>query len=113
MVENIFVLMGLKLDLHIIRTVGPVALASGLGQVIFTSAIGYLLALALGISQIMAIYVAVALTFFSIIIIKLLSDKREGVDLTFIPYADAAREAADRLFPHTDTNLQTNTGVSL
>lgn len=70
--------VGLKLDLHIIRTVGPVALASGLGQVIFTSVVGYLIALLLGLSHISAIYVAVALTFSStIIIVKLLSDKRE------------------------------------
>jgi Kef-type K+ transport system membrane component KefB len=70
--------VGLKLDLHIIRTVGPVALASGLGQVFFTSVVGYLLALSLGMSHVAAIYVAVALTFSStIIIVKLLSDKRE------------------------------------
>ncbi len=70
--------VGLKLDLHIIRTVGPVALASGLGQVIFTSVVGYLIALMLGMPHITAIYVAVALTFSStIIIVKLLSDKRE------------------------------------
>ncbi len=70
--------VGLKLDLHIIRTVGPVALASGLGQVIFTSVIGYVLGLLLGLDHIAAIYVAVALTFSStIIIVKLLSDKRE------------------------------------
>jgi len=70
--------VGLKLDLHIIRTVGPVALASGLGQVIFTSAVGYVIALLLGMSPVAALYVAVALTFSStIIIVKLLSDKRE------------------------------------
>ncbi|WFM72793.1 cation:proton antiporter family protein [Halomonas sp. CKK8] len=70
--------VGLKLDLHIIRTVGPVALASGLGQVVFTSAMGYLIALWLGMSPVTALYVAVALTFSStIIIVKLLSDKRE------------------------------------
>ncbi|MDD2892993.1 MAG: cation:proton antiporter [Halothiobacillaceae bacterium] len=70
--------VGLKLDLHIIRTVGPVALASGLGQVLFTSVLGYLIALLLGMSHVSAIYVAVALTFSStIIIVKLLSDKRE------------------------------------
>lgn len=70
--------VGLKLDVHIIRTVGPVALASGLGQVIFTSVAGYLIALLLGLSHVTALYVAVALTFSStIIIVKLLSDKRE------------------------------------
>ncbi len=71
-------IVGLKLDLHVIRTVGPVALASGLGQVVFTSVVGYLLALALGMTPVAALYVAVALTFSStIIIVKLLSDKRE------------------------------------
>ncbi|MGQ9646889.1 MAG: cation:proton antiporter [Thermodesulfobacteriota bacterium] len=70
--------VGLKLDLHLIRTLGPVALATGLGQVLFTSIIGYFLALPLGLSPIAALYVAVALTFSStIIIVKLLSDKRE------------------------------------
>ena len=70
--------VGLKLDLHIIRTMGVVALFTGLGQVIFTSVVGYVIALALGMSPIGALYVAVALTFSStIIIVKLLSDKRE------------------------------------
>ena len=46
--------VGLKLDLHIIRTMGPVALATGLGQVVFTSVIGYLIALALGMTPIAA-----------------------------------------------------------
>ncbi len=70
--------VGLKLDLHVIRTVGPVALASGIGQVVFTSVVGYLIALLLGFEHIPAIYIAVALTFSStIIIVKLLSDKRE------------------------------------
>jgi Kef-type K+ transport system membrane component KefB len=70
--------VGLKLDLHIIRTVGPVALITGLGQVLFTSAFGFLIALAFGMTPLTALYVAVALTFSStIIIVKLLSDKRE------------------------------------
>ncbi|MBE0493257.1 MAG: cation:proton antiporter [Thiomicrospira sp.] len=70
--------VGLKLDLHIIRTMGVVALFTGLGQVIFTSVFGFFIALALGMSPIVALYVAVALTFSStIIIVKLLSDKRE------------------------------------
>jgi Kef-type K+ transport system membrane component KefB len=70
--------VGLKLDLAIIRSVGPVALASGLGQVFFTSVLGYLIGLALGFPSIEAMYIAVALTFSStIIIVKLLSDKHE------------------------------------
>lgn len=71
-------LVGLKLDPHLIRATGPVAVATGLGQVVFTSVVGFGLALLLGLSTVEAIYVAVALTFSStIIIVKLLSDKRE------------------------------------
>ncbi|MDO8863317.1 cation:proton antiporter [Haliea sp. E1-2-M8] len=71
-------LVGLKLDLKLVRTLGVVALATGLGQVLFTSLFGFLIALALGMSVTAALYVAVALTFSStIIIVKLLSDKRE------------------------------------
>jgi Kef-type K+ transport system membrane component KefB len=71
-------LVGLKLDLHLVRTTGKVALITGLGQVAFTSIIGFGLALLLGMSATVALYVAVALTFSStIIIVKLLSDKRE------------------------------------
>lgn len=71
-------LVGLRLDLQMIRSTGPVALATGLGQVAFTSGIGYLIAIALGMDSVTALYVAVALTFSStIIIVKLLSDKRE------------------------------------
>lgn len=70
--------VGLKLDLHHIRHIGPVALATGLGQLGFTIVIGFGLLLALGKGMMDAIYVAVALTFSStIIIVKLLSDKRE------------------------------------
>ena len=71
-------LVGLKLDLKLVRTLGPVALTTGLGQVLFTSVIGFLLGLALGLDATTSFYVAVALTFSStIIIVKLLSDKKE------------------------------------
>ncbi len=71
-------IVGLRLDLDLIRTTGIVALATGLGQIVFTSAIGFFIALGLGMSLISSAYVAVALTFSStIIIVKLLSDKKE------------------------------------
>jgi Kef-type K+ transport system membrane component KefB/Trk K+ transport system NAD-binding subunit len=71
-------IVGLKLDWHLIRTTGLVSLATGLGQIIFTSLIGFGIALGLGMSVLPAAYVAVALTFSStIIIVKLLSDKKE------------------------------------
>jgi Kef-type K+ transport system membrane component KefB len=70
--------VGLKLDVQHVRHIGPVALATGLGQLAFTIAIGFALVIALGKRPIDALYVAVALTFSStIIIVKLLSDKRE------------------------------------
>jgi Kef-type K+ transport system membrane component KefB len=70
--------VGLKLDLSLIRTMGKVALLTGLGQVIFTSVFGYLIGWMMGFSAIEALYIAVALTFSStIIIVKLLSDKKE------------------------------------
>jgi Kef-type K+ transport system membrane component KefB len=70
--------VGLKLDLQHVRHIGPVALATGLGQLAFTIVIGFALVLALGKGVMEALYVAVALTFSStIIIVKLLSDKRE------------------------------------
>lgn len=70
--------VGLKLDLHLIRSMGIVSLTTGLGQVIFTSVIGFVISLGLGYGPLNALYIAVALTFSStIIIVKLLSDKRE------------------------------------
>jgi Kef-type K+ transport system membrane component KefB len=71
-------LVGLKLDIHLIRSTGVVALLTGIGQVVFTSVIGFGIVLLFGFDPIPALYVAVALTFSStIIIVKLLSDKRE------------------------------------
>jgi Kef-type K+ transport system membrane component KefB/Trk K+ transport system NAD-binding subunit len=71
-------IVGLSLDVHLVRSIGPVALATGLGQIVFTSAFGLLIALAMRMSLLGAVYVAVALTFSStIIVVKLLSDKNE------------------------------------
>lgn len=71
-------LVGIKLDVKLIRSLGAVSLTTGLGQVVFTSFFGYLTGLAIGLGHITSLYVAVALTFAStIIIVKLLSGKRE------------------------------------
>jgi Kef-type K+ transport system membrane component KefB len=68
--------VGLSLNPRMIKDVGKVSIITGLGQVIFTSGIGFLIATALGFSTIVSLYIAVALTFSStIIIMKLLSDK--------------------------------------
>lgn len=71
-------LVGLKLDFHMIRSTGKVAAIGGLAQVAFTAVVGYVLALLFGFDTVTAFYIAVALTFSStIIIIKLLGDKRQ------------------------------------
>ena len=71
-------LVGLKLDVSLVRNLGKVAVATGLGQVGFTALFGFVICVAMGIDPLTATYIAVALTFSStIIIVKLLSDKQE------------------------------------
>ncbi|MEH6750368.1 MAG: cation:proton antiporter [Paracoccaceae bacterium] len=71
-------LVGIKLDVKLVRSLGAVSVMTGMGQVLFTAFFGYLIGLALGLGHVTSLYVAVALTFSStIIIVKLLSDKRE------------------------------------
>ncbi len=94
-------IVGMRLDLDLVRTTGGVALVTGVGQIVFTSAIGFGLAMLLGMNTMTAAYVAVALTFSStIIIVKLLSDKREidalhgRIALGFLIVQDIAAIAA-------------------
>jgi len=69
-------IVGLHLSPKVIREVGKISLITGLGQIIFTTLIGYFLAVFFGFSPLTALYIAIALTFSStIIIMKLLSDK--------------------------------------
>ena len=69
-------IVGLSLNPKVIKEVGKASLITGIGQVIFTSLIGFFIARFLGFELITALYIAVALTFSStIIIMKLLSDK--------------------------------------
>ncbi|OHA16222.1 MAG: hypothetical protein A3G52_01390 [Candidatus Taylorbacteria bacterium RIFCSPLOWO2_12_FULL_43_20] len=69
-------IVGLSLSPKVIKEVGKVSLITGTGQVIFTTIIGYIIAIALGMPTVPALYIATAITFSStIIILKLLSDK--------------------------------------
>ncbi|MAG47053.1 sodium:proton exchanger [archaeon] len=69
-------IVGLNMNFKSLRDVGKISLITGFGQIIFTSLIGFLIGKLVGLTNIEAIYVSVALTFSStIIIIKLLSDK--------------------------------------
>lgn len=68
--------VGLHLSPDIVRKFGRVSVITGLGQVAFTSIVGYFICIALGFPPLTAFYVAVALSFSStIIILKLLADK--------------------------------------
>ena len=69
-------IVGLSLSPKVIKEVGKVSSITGIGQVIFTSLIGFFICKLFGFSTITSIYIAIALTFSStIIIMKLLSDK--------------------------------------
>lgn len=69
-------IVGLHLSPKVIKEVGKVSLITGLGQILFTFVVGYFAAILLGFDSTTAIFIAIALTFSStIIIMKLLSDK--------------------------------------
>lgn len=71
-------MVGLELDISQLKRIGRAAVIAGIGQILFTGSIGFFLALLLGIAPLPALYVAVALTFSStIIVVKLLSEKRD------------------------------------
>lgn len=71
-------IIGLSLNPKVIKEVGKVSLVTGVGQVVFTSIIGYFICKLLGLNIVESLYVAIALTFSStIIIMKLLSDKKD------------------------------------
>ncbi len=71
-------LVGLELSLEKIRDVGRVAVVAGIGQVVFTAAGGLLLCYFLGFALMEAIFLAVALTFSStVVVVKLLDEKGE------------------------------------
>ncbi|MFW5846554.1 MAG: cation:proton antiporter [Nanoarchaeota archaeon] len=68
--------VGLHLNPKVIKEVGKISLVTGVGQVLFTSIISFIISFLLGFSIIASVYIAIALTFSStIIIMKLISDK--------------------------------------
>ncbi len=75
-VSILLFIVGLSLNPEIVREVGKTSFITGLGQVLFTSIVGYFIMLELGYDVVTSIYVAIALTFSStIIILKLLTDR--------------------------------------
>ncbi|MCX6792902.1 MAG: cation:proton antiporter [Candidatus Falkowbacteria bacterium] len=70
--------VGLNLTPNVIKQFGKVSAVAGIGQVIFAFSIIFSVCLMLGWTPIVAAYVAIALSFSStIIILKLISDKKE------------------------------------
>jgi len=68
-------IVGLNLKPNVIKEVGKVSIIGGLAQVLLTLVLGFLLSLLLGISLVHALYIGLALSFSStIIVLKLLSD---------------------------------------
>jgi Kef-type K+ transport system membrane component KefB len=70
--------VGLGLNWKNVKDVGGIALATGVGQVLFTSVIGFLIGTLLGFDPVTSIYLGLGFAFSStIIIIKLLMDKED------------------------------------
>lgn len=72
-------IVGLHLNPKVIKEVGTSSLLIGLGQIIFTFGLGFLISFKiLGFNLVASIYIAIALAFSStIIVMKFLSDKRQ------------------------------------
>lgn len=69
-------MVGLNINPRVIKEVGKVSVITGVGQVLFTALIGYIILFFLGYSPLESLYVSIAIAFSStIIIMKLLSDK--------------------------------------
>lgn len=68
-------IVGLQLNIKLIKEVGMISLITGIGQIVFTTLFGVIINTLLGFAWIPSILLAVALTFSStIIIVKLLTD---------------------------------------
>ncbi|MBI2327340.1 cation:proton antiporter [Candidatus Curtissbacteria bacterium] len=71
-------LVGTDLNIRDLKYVGKAALYTGLGQIIFTAFVGFIILSAMGFAAIPSLYIAVAITFSStVIIIKLLTEKHD------------------------------------
>lgn len=69
-------IVGISLNPKTIKENGKASLTTGIGQIVFTAFFGFLIIMYLGYDTLTSIYIAIALTFSStIIILKLLSDR--------------------------------------
>lgn len=75
-VSFLLFIVGLNLSPRLIKEYARISLIAGLGQIIFTAIVGYGICSGLGFSPVVSLYISIAITFSStIIIMKLLSDK--------------------------------------
>lgn len=75
-------IIGLELNISVIRKVGRVATLIALTELITIGLLGYLIGIALGYSQMTALIIGIALGFSStIIVVKVLNDKKEQTRL--------------------------------
>lgn len=69
-------IVGMGLSPKVVKDVGKVSVITGIGQIIFTTFFGFLIANLFGYPLVTSMYIAIALTFSStIIILKLLTDR--------------------------------------
>lgn len=76
-------LVGLELSIAKIKDVGPVAVAAGLGQVVFTAAGGFGFAYLLGFDPFEALFIAIALTFSSTVVVVKLLEQKDDLDALY------------------------------
>lgn len=75
--------VGLGLNWRSMKDVGGISLATGIGQVFFASIIGFTISLLLGFTLVQSVYLCIAFSFSStIIIVKMLLDK-EDIDTLY------------------------------
>lgn len=71
-------IVGLSLDLRLLKEIGKVSSFAGIVQISLVGVIGYFIAGAMGFSTIGAVYIGMALAFSStVVVVKILSDKKE------------------------------------
>lgn len=76
-------IIGLGINIHVIKDIGKVAIIASLAQVLFVGGAAYSAAIVIGYSTTVAFYIALALSMSStIIVLKLLSDKKSRADYT-------------------------------
>ena len=71
-------LVGIELKIEDLKFIGKAAIYTGLGQIVFTAFIGFIILSGFGYTAISSLYIAIAITFSStVIIVKLLSEKND------------------------------------